>query len=341
MPISSADPLDDTDFRTQIALGSVLYSDVLEHAIVQLDPVTGERTVLFSNAIGSGPILDQPGALAIEADGSVLVGHGVSSLLEGILRIDPITGVRSIVTTAITPTTSSISLDASGTIWVVSFNEAALYALDPVTGTGPVVSSPTVGTGPNFEIGSGVYVMPTGEIYVSNQLANSIMQVDPVTGDRTVISSWQVGAGPEIDDPQMIVRDVDGTLIVGTLTDEIFRIDPLTGDRTLITSSSIGTGEALQTAGGIALEPSGYLLVTDHQAARIFRVDPDTGDRTLLSSGTPPLAGSGDPISYPGYIVIAKNGSPLVPLASPFGLVLMIGVVGAVGARHARRSGRS
>jgi hypothetical protein len=70
-------------------------------ALRRIDPVTGERTLVSgcidlacSSVRGTGPSFSNPFGIARDRDGTLLVADGV---LEAILRVDPVTGERTLV----------------------------------------------------------------------------------------------------------------------------------------------------------------------------------------------------------------------------------------------------
>ena len=99
-----------------------------DYGLVVVDPVTGNRTILSDNTIGSGPSFTQPEGIAIEPDGDLLVtdplaGPGPHS---AIFRVDPATGDRTIISTeggvgtGATMIQPSGILESHGTIYVAA-----------------------------------------------------------------------------------------------------------------------------------------------------------------------------------------------------------------------------
>ena len=63
-------------------------------AVVRVDPVAGDRTIVSDAATGTGPGLSFPRGVAVEADGNLVV---VDQGLAAVVRVDPVTGDRTIV----------------------------------------------------------------------------------------------------------------------------------------------------------------------------------------------------------------------------------------------------
>ncbi len=88
------------------ANGSLVVVDSGLAAVLRVDPISGDRVIISDASIGSGPAFDSPLSIAIEADGSLVVDTGrdpevvVDIGLDAVLRVDPISGDRVIVSTA-------------------------------------------------------------------------------------------------------------------------------------------------------------------------------------------------------------------------------------------------
>jgi hypothetical protein len=124
----------------------------------------------------------------------------------------------------------------------------------------------------------------------------ALFTVDPVTGSRTILSDFgnpiQGPIGPETGG---LAVDAAGAIFVmdihaGTgLAGALFTVHPVTGNRTILSDFGDATqGPTGVDSQGIALHPSGAILVTDHAAGTgglgaLFVVDRATGTRTLLS----------------------------------------------------------
>ena len=69
-------------------------------ALVRIDPVSGDRTIISNDTTGIGPVLFSPTALAIEANGSLVVANDYSggiadAVASELVRIDPVSGDRT------------------------------------------------------------------------------------------------------------------------------------------------------------------------------------------------------------------------------------------------------
>ena len=244
-------------------------------AVVRIDLVTGNRTVVsgcterdshgncIGEVVGNGPPLGSPGSIVVEADGQLVM---VSRSLQAVMRVDPVTGDRTIVSGC----TESNRLNN-----LICIGE-------------------TVGSGPPFAFLEGIAVEASGHLVAIQGLGTGeVVRIDPVTGDRTVVSGWDgylyndpVGDGPPLVSPQGITVEADGHLVVIQL-EAIMRVDPITGDRILLPlGTKVGSGPSLSSPGAIAAEADGHLVVIDDGLNAVLRISPVTRDRTVLSGCT-------------------------------------------------------
>ncbi len=88
----------------------------------RVDPVTGDRTIVSDAATGTGTAFVFPTAVAVEADGSLVVVDGG---LDAVFRVDTVTGDRTIVSDAATGTGTGfvaplgVAVEADGSLVVV------------------------------------------------------------------------------------------------------------------------------------------------------------------------------------------------------------------------------
>lgn len=188
--------------------GQLVVSNQEISVLYRVNPVTGDRTILSGPDQGDGPgFLGPIKQLATEANGTLLVVVGAPSAggNGAIFRVDPITGNRSIISSAdvgqgpVLAEPEGIVLDDGGILFVSDSAQAAIFQIDPNTGDRSIISSPFTGQGelPSFPVGL------TFDTQVQLLVADRsiIYRVDLSNGDRTVLSAPQIG---------------NGTLLVGT-----------------------------------------------------------------------------------------------------------------------------
>lgn len=255
------------------------------NAIFRIDPVTGALHTVSSDTIGSGAPLAQAGHLAVESDGSLLVTVRPTGQ-PGVVRVDPSSGDRAVVS-------------------------------DAVTGGGPLFQShlSALAVGADGSIFVGDPQLQTNEV-------DRILRIDPATGERTILSGASAGEGRRLGAPRGLAVEADGTLVAYDSPHDVFcvpvcphplcvlclrtsgsvvRIDPVSGDRTLVSGGGtcfaaaagcatpyfgrIGRGPTLGDPGGIAVESAESFIVGS--ASRVLRVDTETGDRQALTRFLP------------------------------------------------------
>ena len=249
-----------------------------------------------------------PRGIAVEADGSLVV---VDSGLDAVVRVDPTTGDRTIISMIIDPDDPDdmgmgmgpvwelprgIAVEENGSLVVVDSVLDTVVRVDPETGDRTIISDNEMGIVPAFVNPSGIAVEENGSLVVVDYGLDAVVRVHPETGDRTIISNRRMGmgSGPDFLNPFGIAVEENGSLVVvDTSLKAVVRVHPTTGDREIISKridtvtkidmNMVGSGPAFQSPSGIAVEPDGSLVVVDSGLDAVVRVDPETGDRTIIS----------------------------------------------------------
>jgi sugar lactone lactonase YvrE len=301
-------------------------------AVFRVHPTNGVRTTVSQDANPSGePFFSIPFRIALEADGDILVAdRDAFDRTGGVIRIDPVTGVRTTVSANGSPPGEpgfvepiAIALEADGDILVADRDTVpggAVIRVDPVTGARTTVSANASPPGePGFVAPDGLAVEANGDILVVDTYAGGIpggavLRVDPVTGARTTVSNNASPAGgPSFLEPLAIALEADGGILVTNFASgngEVLRVDPVTGARTTVsTNASPPGGPSLAVPWGITVESDGSILVADSGTSAVIRIDPVTGARTTVSSNASP---AGDPgFAQPtGIAVVAVTNQP-------------------------------
>jgi sugar lactone lactonase YvrE len=324
-------------FAIELAPGDILVSDTNVDALFHVDPETGDRTIVSSNAVGAGAKLGYPMGMAVPGDGSVLV---VDLSARAILRVDPTTGNRASLTGrgkgegAGLRGPRAIVLTRDGNLIVSDTSTDTLVRVDPSTGDRSVVASREIGTGPGLKFALGLALLEDGQLVAADSELNAIVRIDLATGNRTILSSNQIGTGPQYIDPSDIVIASDGSALVVNNTPiagrrgrepGLVRVDLDSGDRTLLSGVDAGTGRELRTAASLVLEADGSILVIDPARDILFRIDPVTGDRVVISSAE---VGSGPTFRSPRRITIVPS-PPADSIGGRLGWISWLGVAGA------------
>jgi hypothetical protein len=244
----------------------------------------------------------------------------------GVWRIDPVTGLRTPVSSNADPVNPAalfsgpdgIAFEADGNLIVTDYaadgGDGAVFRVNPDTGERSVLSSNTAQPDDDeFATAEGVAIAPDRTIYVADSDAydgdGGVFRVNPDTGQRTMISnndSPTVGTVPDYQTPVAIAIDDDGDLLVAERMSEgddegaVIRVDPDTGTRSLISSNDAPVqddDDLFANPAGIVVAPDDDIFVSrgvfsSPGFGAIQRVDPVTGERSLFSSfATPYLSG--------------------------------------------------
>ncbi len=225
-------------------------------------PVAVFVAVLVASSVHAVDL--HPGDLVVTREGGGL------DLPPAVVRVDPITGVRTVVTLLNTrdnaPT--GIAIDANGDLLVtemgrdqprgIGTGDPDIVRVDPVTGAQSVVVSFLADAGMFDVVPTGIAIDANGDLLVTviqPSFPGFVLRVDPVTRAVTVVSSDNFPA--PLFRPTGIAIDANGDLIVlNGLGAEpaILRINPVTGARTTILEGRF--------SGGIAIDANGDLLLT-------------------------------------------------------------------------------
>jgi hypothetical protein len=217
---------------------------------------------------------------------------------------------------------------APGVILVSIFTGDELMEVDSADGGRSVAASDLRGTGPDLAAPEGIALERDGNVLIANPVNRNVVQVEPGSGDRELVSgcsdaacSGTRGTGPPFFGPRFLALAGDGSLLVADRSAPglyaIVRVDLSTGDRMVLSGCAnsactqvVGSGPAITRLFGIALEPSGQILVVDGQA--LYRVDSATGERTLLSgcvdAGCTSVVGSGPASGQPSRLILGAGG---------------------------------
>ena len=275
--------------------------------LLTVDLVTGNRTeITLSTAI------IQPAAMAVEADGRLLVGGEHTK----IYRINPLTGVVVVVSDSADssqgPTFRQIyglAVESDGKILAVAFNAGQVIRIDPVTGVRVNLGVANYGR-------FGIVLDSDGSIVTTHQFDNTIRRMDKVTGNETTLTS-----GGSLFAPTGIVRASSGKYYVANSgVSSIVSVDATTGAQVVVSSSTIGSGPTLDMAYSLSLRSDGLLNVSDFLGNALVLLNPQTGARSIISSAT---VGTGTRLDEPlGMLPSELVSGPSVSSTAAVGATL-------------------
>lgn len=289
--------------------------DLGNDAIVEIDPRSGDRTVLSTSAepqVGSGDDFRSPHGIEQVENGFMISDFGVPGLIlvagdggRSLFSASPVAGFVSI---------RALTILADGSISAADFGGNRIFSVDPDSGVRTVVSGSdasggTIGTGQPFNGPVATVELDAGTLAVAQfQAPSGILAVDKATGNRTPLTGFGIGSGPEVAARGFTLDPNDGNRILATSFNEdaIIAVDVATGNRSFVSKAgTVGEGPGFNNPLGISVDPAdGTIFVSDLGALAVYRVTP-AGDRAILSAN----AGVG---SGPGF-------------ASPFGIAVIDG----------------
>eukprot|EP01089_Gocevia_fonbrunei_P001322 TRINITY_DN11228_c0_g1_i1.p1 TRINITY_DN11228_c0_g1~~TRINITY_DN11228_c0_g1_i1.p1 ORF type:complete len:490 (+),score=56.99 TRINITY_DN11228_c0_g1_i1:108-1577(+) len=137
---------------------------------------------------------------------------------------------------------SGIAYDSQGSKLYVSDSSLNIFQIDPLNGNRVVISSPSLGDGPDLE-GPFLllsYISSTNSLIVSSTnstIGGDIYSVDIETGDRAIISQ---GDGPEVETPWETIyeKNTDSILVCDITGLQIVRLDLQSLYKTVISNNS-------------------------------------------------------------------------------------------------------
>jgi sugar lactone lactonase YvrE len=341
-----------------LEIGDVIVGDLVDgdSVIYHVDPTTGNRTVISSSSVGSGTNLGEVNSIALEKGGSILVvDRGSGAIPNGIIRIDPVTGNRTTLSSASMGTGQAfsspvgIAVDSSGNIFVSDLRAnttSAVVQIDPTSGSRTVFSGGATGGGDTFERPGAIAFDASGNMYVTDDRAaaggDRIVRVDATNGDRTNISSGtpSVGSGSSFTSLEGGLAALGGTLYTSDLgVNSIVSVAIADGDRSTL---AFGAPNPFSLPYQIALNADNNLVVANANLDQVLLVNTGTGARTILSAGP----GDGSVGSGPGFTrpfgiavvqtLVTGGGAP-----EPASILLLVTGVFWIAARRPRRGRRS
>ncbi len=248
--------------------GQALVWDTGLESLFSVALSNGDRTILSSAGVGSGPLPVGPAALQFDAvDGRALLLDDDGTGAFDLLAIDLVTGDRELLDTL-----------APG----VNDGDADITEM----GTFPV----------------------SGDLLLVDTVASNVWRHDPATDATTLLLSTRVGNGPAMTGVASLARDpTSGRIWVidgGATPDRVVRVDGGDGDRSVV--AGVGSGVALSgTPTAIRWHASSAaLLLTAGSPATLVRASPTTFSQTLAWDGED---GVGTDIDVVGFGVRADG----------------------------------
>ncbi len=293
------------NYPSFIALDSnhdrALVSDGGNNAIISLDLLTGNRTVLSDNTTPDANYpFSSPAGIAIDIDNNrALVAD---MLLSAVISVDLTTGARNILSDNTTPNANNpfsfpdnIAIDGANNRALV-VGEGSVIAVDLDTGARSILSDNTTPDAVNpFSFPNGIVVDDANDrALVTDDGVKAVIAVDLNTGSRTILSD---ATTPNVLNPLTFPRGItlDGANNRALVTNDdvqesVLAVDLTTGARTVISDIGIPNANTpFFEPKGIAVDSAdNRALFTDTWRNVVIAMDLTTGARTIFSQSTTP-----------------------------------------------------
>ena len=244
--------------------------------LLAVDPLTGDRSTISGDGVGTGPELRNLRRLVSGPSGVYVVTS------EGdFLQIDIPTGDRTLLAEARVgsgplPDFGDVAVDpATGAILLLDDSGGPLVHMDPATGIRTEIPGTDDADRVTFDPASGVaYFLARNEVHA----------LDVGTGATQEISGAAVGAGPLLSGADDLSHGpTPGTLVVNDYDLGVVSIELATGDRSILTPLSDFTGSEFGEPYGVTSDPqSGMVFVADNGVDHVFGIDGTSGLHTSL-----------------------------------------------------------
>lgn len=211
-----------------------------------------------------------------EAAGPLPSGFVVVDLYDGVIHVDRTTGTATPLAAvgALLPCPVGILVESPDSILVSTVCSPGIVRYRVSSGNLSLVASGPLIPNPDGMALAGNRLT----LYETDLTMGAVVEVDLPSGLPRVIQQGGLAANSPF-----IAVGADAMLYLGNRvsgTGRIVRVDPAAGTGAIVTS-----GGHLDDPKGIALAPSGDLIVVDLGTKKIVRVDPATGTQTLVASG--------------------------------------------------------
>lgn len=291
--------------------GTVTVLDSSQGMVLEVDSVTGDRTVVAGGSPEHEARLSSPTGAVRHRDGSYWIVDGARQL---VYRTWPRKQRRLIVSgaglrgtgPALARTGHMAQLPDGNLLVILRGKGKSLVRIHGVSGDRMILTGPSRGRGPEFLEPDDLVVTPGGRILVADNLLGAVLEVDPLSGDRRIALDVRRLPGPRLFRPYALGLGVDGTVLVAhpNLARAI-AWNPSNGKTRLLTTPERGEGVLMAGFEDLAGLPGGAIVCANARSGSLVRVDPD-GRRTVLSGRALPV-GRMDAMLY----AIAREGPGL------------------------------
>jgi sugar lactone lactonase YvrE len=323
---------------------------------------SGQRGFFGDGALATTARMEFPYGVALDAAGDLYIADtfndrirrvsSKTSIIDTIVGIGQTTplGDQGPATAAPLNNPQGIAIDLDGNLLIADSRHNKIRKVDAVTGTITTVAGTGQkgGAGDNGAATSALFTVPVGialdsagNLFIVDSLTHRIRKVTATTGIITTVAGGIFGYGgddgpasqAQFRSPEGVALDPEGNIFVAdTLNHRIRRIDA----KSQVITTVVGTGSTgfngdnipassaqIGGPGGVAVDPSGNLLIADTGNHRIRKVWKDTQLITTVAGSRL----SGDPgdngpataarLSSPRRVLVTADGTLFI--ADTFG----------------------
>lgn len=279
-----------------------LFEGTNRSGIIEVDGLTGERTILSSVEDGTGIDMVEPTGIAV--DDSANRAIVTDKELAAVLNVSLDTGDRSVLSGSVPEIdypTAVLADPANQRVFVgTGARQGTIFVVDLQSGALEVVFDTTNGTQEIVDRVEGMALdVERNRLYFVD--TSALQYVDLVTGDHTLVSGFDyvagldVGSGPDVDGTRALALDLanNRAYLLSEFNQHVVGVNLTTGDRTSVSDNSgAGSGQAFLDPHDMAVDlinQKGYVGNrgdADTGGGFIQEVDLVTGDRTVIANNT-------------------------------------------------------
>ena len=215
--------------------------------VLKIDMVSGDRAIIASESVGSGPAITASRGVALNPESGQL--YFADADVGAVISLNISDMSREILSSADVGTGEG-------------FIEPSGIAFDPV--------------------GKRIVVSDRG---LGGTDSTRVFAIDSETGNRTTIYEPYSDPLPNLGDIGDIDVMPDGSrILIRSNYDQIALLDIASSDREIFSSDDIGKGEFLLNVTSVAIAPNGQVAYfTSHNHKALFAVNLATGDRVIVA----------------------------------------------------------
>jgi hypothetical protein len=285
----------------------ILVASTERPGIYSVDPISGNRVAVATNATGTGENLN-PIKISLDSSGQALISD--SNRLS-VFKVNTSNGNRVEIASrhigiGELPRFPKRIFFSSSAEDLFTLESHRVIRIVKNTGDRTILSDETHGIGTVLaNIVSGLLDAANNRLLVTHNFPDGIYSIDVTTGNRLEVSGSGRGTGPAITATSGIaLNPTSGLLTVLDSNNKLYSVDPANGNRTLLN----GTGPSVSGFNELVFDSLNQrVLGVNSSATVVVAINPNTGARTTISSST---VGSGPTFSsHSGLAVSSTNGT--------------------------------